>query len=255
MTSHRTNKPRSHGRPPLSPTRPRPYPTPTTQIIKSDLVIFLDLDETLVYTRRNRHNEPAGRTESNECEVLLEFKTDREWVTVFKRPYVDHFLRQLSNQFAEVYIFTAAVDWFADKVLDKLDPTKSIFTKRYYRDSCGYGWHPSEYVQNMYRKNVFQLDGISIDLSPKRYVFLDDNWIYTINDTRNTIPISPFNDARRKHDKALLKALELIRLLDDVEDVRPVIDYLFDCSTRHTFQQLNIIMDPIPVDFLHLSDK
>jgi TFIIF-interacting CTD phosphatase-like protein len=45
------------------------------------------------------------------------------------------FLRKLSQKF-EVVIFTAARQDYADKILDKLDPNRTLFAGRMYRQHC-----------------------------------------------------------------------------------------------------------------------
>lgn len=218
---------------------------------KSNLVIFLDMDETLIYSRDNPNNERTGKTNINECEVLMEYKDHQGWSTVFKRPHVDYFLKQLKIRFQHIYVFTAAMPGYTDRVLDKLDPTGAIFSKRYYRDSCSINKTcPSKFVKLEMRKDVFSLPRIK-NLDPQRYVFLDDNWIYTLEYPQNTIPISCFNNEFRKRDKGLLKALEFIRQLDGALDVRPVLDERFEYTLRaELMEQIGVLMDPIPIDYL-----
>jgi TFIIF-interacting CTD phosphatase-like protein len=217
---------------------------------KSDLVVFLDMDETLIYNCENSENQPMGKADSKECEVILEYEcSSRGWCTVFKRPHVDYFLQQLSQRYSRIYIFTAATKLCADPILDHLDPQGTIITKRFYRDSCVKKSHPSKYVQSEYRKDVTALN-IQPAIDPKRYVFLDDQWVYTLENPYNTIPISGFNNPCNQTDPGLLRALDLIRLLDGFEDVRPALDKLFDCTGRKNFQSFNVWLDPIPVEYL-----
>ena len=56
-----------------------------------------------------------------------------EPVKVWMRPNVHKFLKHL-NMFAEIVLFTASVEQYADPVADLLDPDRSIFRHRLYRD-------------------------------------------------------------------------------------------------------------------------
>ena len=48
------------------------------------------------------------------------------------RPYALECLKE-ANQFYEVAIFTAGYDWYADPIIDYLDPTGQLIQHRFYR--------------------------------------------------------------------------------------------------------------------------
>jgi Dullard-like phosphatase family protein len=75
-------------------------------------VLVLDLDETLV------HTPDGGRAKT------------------IKRPFVREFLRRAAKVFDEVVVFTAGTKEYASPILDHLDPDRSVFGRRYYRESC-----------------------------------------------------------------------------------------------------------------------
>jgi len=51
------------------------------------------------------------------------------------RPYAVEWLHEVS-QFCEVVVFTASHPWYADAVLDYLDPDNVMVHHRLYRDDC-----------------------------------------------------------------------------------------------------------------------
>lgn len=72
-----------------------------------------------------------------------------EYVLVRKRPYLDIFL-QLVTQRYHTFIFTAAAEEYAKPLLDRLDPTGTMFTHRFYRNSCTYDPKLGSYIKNLY---------------------------------------------------------------------------------------------------------
>ena len=58
--------------------------------------------------------------------------------TGFKvRPYALECLRQ-ANQWYEVAIFTGGQDWYANPIIDYIDPDHTLVQHRYFRDHCVY---------------------------------------------------------------------------------------------------------------------
>lgn len=56
-------------------------------------------------------------------------------VYVRKRPHLHIFLQKMAEMF-DVVIFTASQSVYADQLLDMLDPEKTLFSKRFFRESC-----------------------------------------------------------------------------------------------------------------------
>lgn len=91
-------------------------------------ILCLDLDETLV------HSTPQPfRRHDFSVEVVMDKHTCLYYV--FKRPHCDLFLQKVSEWYT-VVIFTASMAEYADPVIDWLDPSKTLISKRYFRDSC-----------------------------------------------------------------------------------------------------------------------
>jgi len=104
------------------------------------LLIF-DLDETLIHSIRDQ--------DEAEFDILAENYDDREpdlWVEmespsseygpfqqgVFLRPYLHECLRA-ANMDYEVAIFTAGFDWYANPIIDKIDPSGTLIQHRFFR--------------------------------------------------------------------------------------------------------------------------
>ena len=90
--------------------------------------LILDMDETMIAAKFAE-------------KVTAKFKTTFEFdfhganIHVRLRPYLHDVLERL-GQLYELVAFTAGVQDYADPILDKIDPEKTIFKKRLYRDSC-----------------------------------------------------------------------------------------------------------------------
>lgn len=50
----------------------------------------------------------------------------------FVRPYLTECLKAVNKEF-EVAVFTAGYDWYANPILDRIDPTGTLIQHRYFR--------------------------------------------------------------------------------------------------------------------------
>jgi Dullard-like phosphatase family protein len=66
---------------------------------------------------------------------LVFFDMKEHMVYVRKRPHLHMFLEKMSEIF-DVVIFTASQSVYADQLLDRLDPEKKLFSRRFFRESC-----------------------------------------------------------------------------------------------------------------------
>ena len=105
------------------------------------LIIF-DLDETLIHCKRedpedNDSNLSEDGEKEDEGTSLYKFKPDI-WLDIYDpttnedikigfsvRPYAIECLKQANTNY-EVAIFTGAQDWYANPILDYLDPTGEL---------------------------------------------------------------------------------------------------------------------------------
>ena len=173
--------------------------------------LVLDLDETLIHSYHN--GNPLRKTESSSeisPDFVLKVQIDNSQIEfyVHKRPYLDYFLRVISEWY-DLVVFTASLEIYGTLVADKLDKKKNIFRNRYFRQHCNLDY-------GSYTKD---LKTICPDLSS---IFILDNSPGAYKDyPHNAIPIkSWFSDP---NDTALLNLLPILDGLRFVSDVRSVL--------------------------------
>ncbi|KDN43332.1 NIF-domain-containing protein [Tilletiaria anomala UBC 951] len=215
---------------------PLPKPHLTSSIIHhSPKTLVLDLDETLIHSTSRSPNwavlrggasvstgggllgmdglgdllglrSTGGRLRPHMVEVVLEGRS--VLYHVYKRPWVDHFLRKVATWY-NVVIFTASVQEYADPVIDWLDQGRGLITGRFFRDAC-------TYQNGSYLKDLAIVDS---DLSK---VCLVDNSpaSYHLNPS-NGIPIEGWTHDPK--DEALLDLLPVLDSLRFSSDVRHIL--------------------------------
>ena len=93
-------------------------------------VIIFDLDETLIHC--------VDDIESECPDIILNIQFPNGEVIeagINVRPYALHCLKQAAQNY-QVVVFTASHKFYADPVLDYLDPKNEYISARFYRDSC-----------------------------------------------------------------------------------------------------------------------
>ncbi|EPT04544.1 hypothetical protein FOMPIDRAFT_1013914 [Fomitopsis schrenkii] len=159
---------------------PQPLLPPIAPEYAGRKCLVLDLDETLVHSSLKPVPSP---------DYIVPVEIESFWHNfyVLKRPGVDRFLKQMGEIY-EVVVFTASLSKYADPVLDRLDPDRSV-AHRLFRESC-YN-HRGNYVKDLSQLGRPIEDTIIIDNSPASYIFHPNN----------AVPISSwFNDP---HDTEL----------------------------------------------------
>ncbi|CCA71789.1 related to nuclear envelope protein NEM1 [Serendipita indica DSM 11827] len=187
--------------------------------------LVLDLDETLIHSTSRPlrahtgggvfsmggfgfgFGEKRGREAGHMVEVVL---GDRcTLYHVYKRPFVDYFLRKVSSWYTLV-IFTASMQEYADPVIDWLDAGRGILSRRFFRESC------TQLPNGGYTKD---LSLIEEDLS--RVCLIDNSPVsYNINPA-NGIPIEGW--ISDPSDEALLHLLPVLDSLRFASDVRRIL--------------------------------
>lgn len=186
------------------------------------LTVVLDLDETLVCAYETSSLPPVIRTQATEAGINwfelecvssdkeVEGKPKINYVTVFERPGLHEFLKQLS-QFADLVLFTAGLEGYARPLVDRID-ADNLFSHRLYRPSTSSTEH---------REHVKDLSCISKDFC--RIVIVDNNPFSFLLQPLNGIPCVPFS-AGQPYDEQLLDVLlPLLKQLSQQKDVRPVL--------------------------------
>ncbi|XP_037497052.1 carboxy-terminal domain RNA polymerase II polypeptide A small phosphatase 1 [Jatropha curcas] len=156
------------------------------------LTVVLDLDETLVCAYETsslpssicalaigaglKWFELECVSPDKECEG----KTKVNYVTVFERPGLREFLKQI-NEFADLVLFTAGLEGYARPLVDRID-VENRFKLRLYRPST---------VSTEYREHVKDLSCIMKDLH--RIVIVDNNPFSFLLQPLNGIPCVPFS--------------------------------------------------------------
>ncbi|OAY46259.1 CTD nuclear envelope phosphatase 1 homolog isoform X2 [Manihot esculenta] len=198
-----------------------PDSIPIDEPIKK-LTVVLDLDETLVCAYetcslpanlRNQATEAGLKWFELECissDKECEGKPKISYVTVFERPGLAEFLKQLS-EFTDLVLFTAGLEGYAKPLVDRID-MDNLFSLRLYRPST---------ISTEYREHVKDLSCISKD--PCRTVIVDNNPFSFLLQPLNGIPCIPFS-AGQPYDTQLLDVLlPLLKHLSNQKDVRPVL--------------------------------
>ncbi|EJD01244.1 NIF-domain-containing protein [Fomitiporia mediterranea MF3/22] len=184
--------------------------------------LVLDLDETLIHSTtrplpsggRNGlfnlgsligfgHNRKAGHI----VEVVMNNRSTL--YHVYKRPFVDYFLRKVSAWYTLV-IFTASMKEYADPVIDWLDAGRGILSLRFFREHC------TQLPNGSYSKDLSILNE---DLA--RICLIDNSPAsYSINKA-NGIPIEGWT--HDPYDEALLDLLPVLDSLRFTGDVRHIL--------------------------------
>ncbi|KAJ8766500.1 hypothetical protein K2173_022559 [Erythroxylum novogranatense] len=165
------------------------------------ITLVLDLDETLVHSS-------FDICEDADFSFQIHSKMQVQTVSVRQRPYLRMFLEAVSSMF-DIVIFTAGQSYYAEQLLDIIDPNRSLICQRVYRDSC-------VFANGGYLKDLTILGR---DLA--RIMIVDNSPQVFQLQAENGIPIeSWFGDPE---DSALLSLLLFLETLVGAEDVRPLI--------------------------------
>lgn len=146
------------------------------------LIVVLDLDETLVHSLPPDHQ------------------------VVVERPHVREFLRRAAEAFVEVAVFTAGTREYAEPILDRLDPERAVFGRRFYRDACSLVVADGDAAEGIVAKDL-RLLGLSPEETERRVRLVDNTPSAYALQPMCGVPIKSFmgEDA---DDRALLDVLD-----------------------------------------------
>ena len=167
------------------------------------------MDHTLIYA--DDDDECCCEMSGDHSFPIRLFDLDDEY-TVYKRPHLDDFLREVSTRFKEVHIFTTGAQDYADAILDHLDPTGTMFAGRWYRESCD--------RFNMLKDPTKLVVWGDHQMNEKRFVQVDDLPEYLLKHPHNGVIVPKFYNSGAQC-KVLPNLLEVLLEVDGLPDVRP----------------------------------
>ena len=180
---------------------------------KKKKTLILDLDETLVHSSFEKINNNKGYFYPDMTLKIL-FDNQYHDVYVYKRPFVDEFIIQMSKLY-NLFIFTASISEYANPVINQLDKF-NLLSKRLFRENCFYDKENNLYVKDLNILNEDLKDVIIIDNNPVSYSF----------NIENGLPIKTWHFD--KGDFELEKFVPLLNFLSEVDDVRKIIRKIVD---------------------------
>jgi carboxy-terminal domain RNA polymerase II polypeptide A small phosphatase len=162
--------------------------------------LLLDVDETLVH---------SSFTPTDKAHIVLPIDIEGRTCNIYVlvRPGCVDFIKEVAKYF-EVVIFTASLSKYAIPLMNILDDDK-VAPQRLFREHCTY--FNGLFVKDMARVGRRMEDIIIIDNSPNSYQFQPENGI----------PILSWYDDPT--DIELMRFVPALRLLAQVDDVRPVV--------------------------------
>ena len=165
--------------------------------------IIFDLDETLAHCVRQ---EKPNRVPDVYLDIKLQSgKVLKAGFNI--RPYTRECLEKVNENF-EVVVFTASHRWYADVILDYIDPERKLIQHRVYRDNC------IKTTDNVYIKDLRVFKNRDM-----KDMIIVDNAVYSFGaQLANGIPITPFKDD--VDDREFLYLMSYLDVLKDCEDMR-----------------------------------
>jgi len=191
------------------------------EIYKGKKTLILDLDETLIHSLGQNEHGKVDKT----LKIMMPNR-DYANIGIKKRPYCTEFLKEMSNYY-EIMVFTASHEYYANAVMDYIDPKKEYIQHRLTRKHCetlGMNLVKDLRILNRDLKDVILVDNLASS--------------YAVN-LENGIPIIPFTT--NSDDQELMKLAEFLKKIHKSGDVRSSIDGYFQTKSFkkfNTFQQL-----------------
>ena len=165
--------------------------------------IIFDLDETLAHYLRNEN--PSRPADVHLNITLMSGKVLTAGFNI--RPFTKECLEMVNKHF-EVVVFTASHKWYADVILDYIDPTGKLIQHRLYRDHC------IKTTDNVYIKDLRVFKNRDL-----KDMIIVDNAVYSFGaQLSNGIPITPFKED--KDDREFICLMNYLQILKDYDDMR-----------------------------------
>lgn len=219
---------------------------------ESDMIVVLDMDECLIHskfmtspqdaqlyahqlTQQNQVDMKSNGLSVDSFRVTL---SDGTLVHVHVRPGLYEFLQRVCSRY-ETHIFTAAMDIYANPVLDHIEtklndnncPSSPLvkFAGRWYRQHCTTDSSRRAYVKNLnnlWPQIQYQQNRPIYDMSRlSRAVLVDNNPMSFLSNPENGILVPSFYTDSQ--DTALHEVWEILQQLEKEDDVRPALTQRF----------------------------
>ena len=205
--------PSSHGDM-LAPHAPRPYRSWMPMSGKSDFVVVLDLDKTLV-------DSDGFKTSHHDRRYVLDM--DDQVIKGSTRPNLKQFLRYLDAYSQEVIPWTAGLKDYAYRVIDvAYEGMDDIRPKRiWHRDQCQFNE-----AENYYHKPIRQV-AEELGYDPKAILIIDDRTCTFVENPHNGLLIPPYEGSNE--DDALGR----------------IVDWMEDPKTRYSYTVTQLDKDRV----------
>lgn len=191
-------------------------------MLESEYTLVLDLDETLIHFVSSKDQDEKDQ----ECLADLQEEEDDFFYMV--RPFCNKFLNELSK-FYEIVIYTAAMQDYADWIIQGID-SKGVIKHRLYRQHCGKETIPITHQEGEEQIHMVQTikDLRLIGRDIKKTIIIDnlkENFESTC--PNNGIEIISWYGYENEEDKELKNLMPFLKalVLNEEQDVRPVLKY------------------------------
>ena len=206
--------------------------------LEKKLLVF-DLDETLVHCITD-NIEKADKT------ITVTLNTgDTINAGVNIRPYAVECLKELKEHY-NLIVFTASHPYYANTVIDILDPDKTLFSARLFRESC---------IKTDIGLFIKDLRVLNCNLNST--LIIDNSIISFAFQLDNGVPIIPFYDD--KEDKIMPKIRDYLISLKDLDDVRTINTKTFSLTELYELDISSFLKyyydDSKPEDFKDIDEE
>ncbi len=179
---------------------------------KSEILVILDIDETLVYATRNRLN------------IIHDFELGDYFV--YKRPYFDKFIDYIDENF-HFAIWSSATDKYVDEMTKKLKleekvvfcwaRSKATFKRPSTFDSDG-NLNVDFMDHHFFVKRLKKVKKLGFGLN--KILIIDDTPYKSQENYGNAIYVSEFKGDQK--DKELIELMEYLNTFKQVDNVRVI---------------------------------
>ena len=167
--------------------------------------LILDLDDTIIHSVKNE--DITNLSCENICSVNHINIGEYTVILFLVRPHLNEFLKTLS-QLYEIIIFSAGLEEYVTKMIEKLDPNKRYISKILSRESC------------IIAKNGYYIKDLTV-FSNRRLenLVIVDNMAFCFSkQIHNGIYIPSYNGD--ENDNELLKIMDFLVSVHNVDDIR-----------------------------------